>query len=267
MDLPLSRAAVPELLIAESSPSTNAELVDLLRARQLAPYTTLVTTDQTAGRGRLDRQWVAPAGTALAISVVLAPRSASGERLPFDRFGWLAIAAGVAMTENVASAMAGASTASSVGVKWPNDVLVGGRKICGVLGEFVAERGALVMGAGVNVTMTAEQLPVPTATSLLVEGGAVDVDTVLAGYLARLRELVDAFGAADGDAEASGLRASANRLCITLGRELADELPDGSTLRGTATELDRDGRLRVRRDDGATVSVAAGDVTHVRDAA
>ncbi|CAN5347101.1 biotin--[acetyl-CoA-carboxylase] ligase [soil metagenome] len=261
MDFPLSRAVVPELIVVDSSPSTNADLVERLRAEPLAPYTTLVTMDQTAGRGRLDRQWIAPAGTALAISVVLAPRSASGEVLAFERYGWLAIAAGVAMTGTVAGMLPSAST----GLKWPNDVLIGGRKVCGVLGEFVVERSALVMGAGVNVTMTADQLPVPTATSLAVEGAHASADRVLAGYLAKLRELVDAFGLADGDADRSGLRPLATRLCVTLGRAVRVELPDGSTLQGTATELDADGRLRVRRDDGATVAVAAGDVTHVRD--
>jgi BirA family biotin operon repressor/biotin-[acetyl-CoA-carboxylase] ligase len=261
MDLPLSRAEVPELIVRESSPSTNAELVELARTQQLAPYTTLVTTDQTAGRGRLDRRWIAPAGTALAISVLLAPRTGSGA-LAVDRYGWLTIAAGVAMTETVA-----ALVPLSTGFKWPNDVLIGDRKVCGILAELVLERSALVMGAGINLTMSAEQLPVPTATSLALAGAAdaaLAADSVLAGYLGRLRVHVDAYAAADGDADASGLRQRARELCTTLGREVRIELPDGSSLSGLATDVDAAGRLEVRGPTGAAVSVAAGDVTHLR---
>ena len=121
MHLPASERLVPRLLVRATSPSTNAELVTLARTEELPAYTTLVTDDQTAGRGRLDRSWVAPAGTALAISVLVTPRLGD-EPLPLERYGWLAIAAGVAMTETVA----GMLPAASVRFKWPNDVLVGG---------------------------------------------------------------------------------------------------------------------------------------------
>ncbi len=91
MHLPASQALVPELVVRASSPSTNAELADRARAEALAGFTTFVTDDQTAGRGRLDRTWTAPAGSALAISVLIDPGP-----LPPERFGWLPIAAGVA---------------------------------------------------------------------------------------------------------------------------------------------------------------------------
>jgi BirA family biotin operon repressor/biotin-[acetyl-CoA-carboxylase] ligase len=256
MDWTRSAALVPELIVRESSPSTNAELAARVRAGSVPGYTTLVTLDQTAGRGRLDRTWVAPAGSALAISVVLVPD------LPLERFGWFTIAAGVAMTETVL----GMLPTASVGLKWPNDVLVGDKKICGVLSELVPEAGALVIGAGVNTAMNAEQLPVPTATSLAIEGAETpDPDAVLAGYLQRLRELADAYVASAGDADVSGLRARARALCTTLGREVRVELPNGDLLVGTATDLDADGRLIVRLDgDAGSVTVAAGDVTHLR---
>ncbi|MEO5919586.1 MAG: biotin--[acetyl-CoA-carboxylase] ligase, partial [Pseudolysinimonas sp.] len=70
MDYPESRQLVPELTVRASSPSTNAELADLARGADLPSFSTLVTTDPTAGRGRLDRTWVAPAGSALAVSVL-----------------------------------------------------------------------------------------------------------------------------------------------------------------------------------------------------
>jgi len=259
MRLPASQALVPELLVRPSSPSTNAELAALARAGVLPSFTTLVTDDQTAGRGRLDRSWVAPAGSALAISVLVVPRTSDGE-LAFDRFGWLPIAAGVAMVEAVAAVL----PAASVGFKWPNDVLIAGRKVCGVLAELVPERGAVVIGAGVNLAMTAEQLPVASATSIAVEGASPEADAVLAGYLERLRRHIDGYLAAGGDAVSSGLAALATDLCMTLGREVLVELPDGRVVEGTATELDPDGRLIVRDAGDRLHVVAAGDVTHAR---
>lgn len=254
MHLPASQGLVPRLLVRATSPSTNAELVALARAEELPAYTALVTDDQTAGRGRLDRSWVAPAGTALAISVLVVPRTPDGP-LPLHRYGWLAIAAGVAMTETVA----GMLPTASVRFKWPNDVLVGGRKVCGVLAELLPARQAVVIGAGLNLAMTAEQLPVTTATSVAVDGGDPDPDTALAGYLGNLQRLIDGYLEHGGDAEASGLAGRARELCVTLGREVRVELPDGRVLEGTATALDGDGRLVVNGE-----SVAAGDVTHAR---
>jgi BirA family biotin operon repressor/biotin-[acetyl-CoA-carboxylase] ligase len=265
MDHPASRALVPELTVLESSPSTNAALADRVRAADLPTFTTVVTTDQTHGRGRLDRAWVAPAGSALAISVLVVPRTPSGS-LPLDRYGWLPIAAGVAMTETIGDLLPDAST----GFKWPNDVIVNGRKICGVLAELLPERNGsgdpgVIIGAGVNLGMTVEQLPVDTATSLAVEGAdGYTTDTVMAGYLSRLRTLVDGYLVAGGDAEASGLAGLARSRCITLGRAVRVELPDGAELEGTATALDGDGRLVVRLADGRDETVAAGDVTHAR---
>ena len=262
MDYPASRAIVPELTVRASSASTNAELADLARGGTLSSFATIVTTDQTAGRGRLGRTWVAPAGSALAVSVLVVPRTASGP-LALDRFGWLPIAAGVAMTDTVADVLPDAS----IGFKWPNDVLVNGRKVCGVLAELLPEQGGVVIGAGVNLGMTVEQLPIDTATSLAIEGAeaaSISPDTILAGYLARLWGLVEDYIAADGDAEASGLASLARSRCITLGRAVRVELPDGSEIEGTAASLDADGRLVVRLADGGDRTVAAGDVTHAR---
>ena len=250
MRFPASEALVPELVVLASSASTNADLAARARGSALAGFTTVVTDDQTAGRGRLDRSWIAPAGSALAISVLIDPGS-----LPPERFGWLPIAAGVAMASMVAELLPDAH----VGFKWPNDVLVGGRKVCGVLAELIPERGTVVVGAGINTAMTEDQLPVASATSLAIEGLHPDPDTVLAGYLTRLRELVEPYVQSGGDAVRSGLLAQAEELCLTLGREVRVDLPDGRVIEGLATALDADGRLRVGDE-----TIAAGDVTHAR---
>jgi BirA family biotin operon repressor/biotin-[acetyl-CoA-carboxylase] ligase len=273
MSFSRSREAVPALIELDSTPSTNAALVTLAAMPSTVEYTTVVTRDQTAGRGRLDRDWVAPPGASLAISVLLRPR-AEGRSLPIERFGWLPIAAGVAMTLAVAEHV----RAGVVGFKWPNDVQIGGRKVSGVLAELLpprgdadprdgAEPGGVVIGAGVNLAMREHELPVPTATSLALHGVTVDSrleDEVLASYLRSLRTYVDDYVGAGGDADASGLRARALELCTTIGRSVRVELPGGALLSGTATNLDHDGRLVVVDADDRERSVAAGDVTHVR---
>jgi BirA family biotin operon repressor/biotin-[acetyl-CoA-carboxylase] ligase len=149
---------------------------------------------------------------------------------------------------------------SSQTTKWPNDVLVDGRKICGILAESTGS--AILLGAGVNTAMTAEQLPVPTATSFAALGVVVDEDRLVADYLRRLDGLLSAL-AVWGDAERSGVHDAVSARCTTLGREVEVSLPDGSTLHGSAIRLERDGRLCVAAD-GAERLIAAGDVVHAR---
>lgn len=266
MLLPVSAEQVPRLLHVPSIASTNAELVRLVNAHdsaeELAPFTTLVTDDQTAGQGRRGRTWVAPAGTSLAISVLLRPMDASGSVLDPARFSWLSFAAGVAMTDAIAAVL----PSSVVGFKWPNDVQVGGRKICGILGELLPSADGVVMGAGVNLAMSAQQLPVPTATSAAIEGasGVELPDLVLSTYLRRLTALVTAYGTAGGDADISGLRSAAIERCTTLGQEVRAELPGGAELLGTAIGIDQLGRLEIGTRSGRVETVAAGDIVHLR---
>lgn len=259
MDLPVTRGIVPRLDVVAATGSTNADLAALVRAGGVPPWTVLVTDDQTAGRGRLDRSWSAPAGSALAVSVAVP--LAGLERAA----GWIPLAAGLALRDALAPLLPG----RVVGVKWPNDVLVAptgdpdapGRKVCGVLAELVD--ATVVLGTGINTTMTAAQLPVPTATSIAVEGGDPDADALLSGYLLRLRSHLDALGDAGGDATGSGLRAAVTAACVTLGRDVDVDLPDGGRLHGAATGIDAGGRLVVAGSDGER-AVTAGDVVHVR---
>lgn len=258
---PLAAAAVPSFTFTGSSPSTNAELL-----RADAPHgTVLATDDQTAGRGRLDRRWVAPAGSALAVTVVLRPTTPAGTGLEPTRGGWIPLLAGLAMVEALDAALA-----APAWLKWPNDVLVGAgadaRKLCGILVELAAD-GAFVVGAGLNTRMTVAQLPVATATSLAIAAGSADdavVDAVLARYLAGLLGSVAALADADGDAARAGLDRRVAERCGTLGAPVRVELPGGGELRGTALALDPQGRLRVRTDTGREDAVAAGDVVHLR---
>lgn len=251
MILTRTSAAASHLLTLSECGSTNAELRTRAADAERWPHLSVLLTDsQTAGRGRLDRHWTAAPGAALAVSVLLRELPADA-----DAWGWLPLAAGVAMTDAVAAQL----PEHEVGLKWPNDVLVDGRKICGILTEVAG--GAVIVGTGVNTAMTAGELPVPTATSFAALGAAADVDLLLTAYLSRLSSLVD--GLRRSDAVASGLHADASARCITLRQEVTVSLPGDSTLRGRAVRLAADGRLVV--DDGAAEhEVAAGDVVHVR---
>lgn len=255
MSFPHSAAAAARLETVASTGSTNADLRAHAGDEVGWPHlSAILTEDQVAGRGRLDRVWTAPAGSALALSVLLRV-----PRIPVSERGWIPLAAGLAMAEAIAAQL----PERTVGVKWPNDVLVGDGKICGILAEAVGS-DVIVVGSGVNTAMTAEQLPVRTATSFAVEGATADLDLLVAGYLARLDAWVDALSE-HGSAVVSGLRDAVAARCITLGRTVRVMLPSGADLVGEASGLGDDGCLLVSAD-GAEHRIAAGDIVHVRSA-
>jgi BirA family biotin operon repressor/biotin-[acetyl-CoA-carboxylase] ligase len=242
--------------VVDVAASTNA--VVAARAREgSAEGLVVVAEHQTAGRGRLDRSWETPPRAALTFSMLLRP-TVGPEEWP-----WLPLLTGYA----VGGALRDAGF--DAGVKWPNDVLIGDLKVAGILVERVdtPTGPAAVLGVGLNVSTTAEELPVPTATSLAVAGGdAPDRTTLLLELLRRLREEYDAWRGGSAD-----LRAAYTRACVTVGRDVRVDLPGGETLTGRATGLDAGGRLTVRPHTGTAtgpgdreVAVGAGDVVHVR---
>ena len=258
MDWQLSTAEAATLEFLEQSPSTNTALVALAASDEPpVDFSVILTTNQTAGRGRLGRVWVAPPGKTIAVSVLLRPVLPAGEPLELAHFGWLPLIAGVAMSTAVASVV----PPHRVGLKWPNDVQIDGLKVSGILAELVPSGDAVVIGAGLNLTMDRQELPTPVSTSLTLVGASPDdlVDRALAAYLGELRAVYDAWAAGED------LRAPVSAECGTIGRRVRVELPGGGDLYGTATAIDAEGRLVVRDDaTGADRTIAAGDVTHVR---
>jgi BirA family biotin operon repressor/biotin-[acetyl-CoA-carboxylase] ligase len=259
VELPRTEQRTPRLRVLESAGSTNDVLAELLSAGDEPSLSTVLTLDQTAGRGRLGRTWTAPSGKSVALSVLV--RVAQPATFPF---GWIPLIAGAAMSTSV-DALIGAGR---TGLKWPNDVQVDGLKVCGILAELVPAAGAVVVGTGVNLTLAENELPVPTATSLLLAGveprGDELVDAVASRYLATLAELLGRLEAANGDAAGSGIHRVVSEWCRTLGRDVRVQLPDGSESFGVAVGLDETGRLIVRDGRGETSAVSAGDVTHLR---
>jgi len=237
-----------DVTVVPQTGSTNADLLEQARAGA-AEGLVLVAEEQTAGRGRLGRTWSAPPRAALTFSVLLRPAG-----VPPSQLGWLPLLTGVA----VAAAVRGQAGVPA-SLKWPNDVLVGERKLAGILAE--AHGDAVVVGVGLNVTLSQDELPVPTATSLFIEDAkSADRAELLAAILTGLARRYQDWRAGPDDA---GLRQDYLRWCATIGREVRVELPGGAVLTGTAEDVDDAGRLVVRAP-GSLVAVGAGDVVHVR---
>lgn len=258
---PLTAAVSPRVQVVDSTSSTNADVLRLAADDPSAwPHlSVLATTDQRAGRGRLDREWVSPAGTALAVTTLCRV-----PELPVHARGWIPLIAGVALTRAVSAQLQG-TTSQAVGMKWPNDVLVDDRKIAGILAEVVPGHfDAIALGSGINTRMPS--VPVDTATSFLLLGVQASDDQLLADYLSGLDSLLTQLQSARGDADASGVRAEASAACVTLGSEVSVALPDGAMLCGVAEDIDGEGRLVVRSENAGNevVAVSAGDVVHVR---
>lgn len=239
-----------DVRVVAGTPSTNADLA-AAALRGEAEGLVEVGDFQSAGRGRLGRTWVAPPGTALMFSVLLRP---SG--VPQERWPWLPLLAGVAAVDAVRE-----HTGVSAGLKWPNDLLVADRKLAGVLAERAGD--AVVIGMGVNVSLTETQLPSDAATSLLLAGAPVDRLSLLWAVLGALGDWYERWRAAGGDAAACALAEAYEERCATLGRPVRVELPDGA-VEGTAAGITGAGALRVRDAAGAVRTLAAGDVVHVR---
>ncbi len=236
--------------VSSTTASTNADVVAAVA--QGAPEGLVVTTEhQTAGRGRLDRRWEAPPRSGLVVSVLLRP-----DAVALPQWTWLPLLAGIAVD------LTARDCGVASGLKWPNDVLVDGRKLCGILVERAEgpAGAAAVLGIGLNLTLTQEELPVPTATSFALAGAATtDRGVVLQILLGHLERLYRRWVAGAGDPTL--LRADYLERCVTLGSTVQVDLPDGSVLRGRADDVDPLGRLVV-----AGRAISAGDVTHVRPA-
>lgn len=259
MQFAISEGLAQRFIYTDETGSTNTDLVAAASAGSAADwpdFSVMVTGNQTAGRGRSGRDWVAPAGSSLFVSVLLRPSDVG-----IDKLSWIPLLSGLAM----ASAVASFAESSDVRIKWPNDVLIGEQKIAGVLSELLPDLSGVVVGAGLNVYQTQAEQPVDNATSMAIQNAAPNsLDLILAKYLQSLRKHYESFVLAKGDAVASGLQAAVTRNCSTIGREVRVMLPGGEDLFGKAIEIDATGRIVIENSAGEKVAVAAGDIVHLR---
>lgn len=240
----------PRIDVVEATPSTNA---DLLARRDAADRTVLAAELQTSGRGRLDRTWTSPSRAGLTFSVLTRPG------VPMLQWGWIPLLAGVALAEGVRE-----TTGVDAALKWPNDLLVGDpmRKAAGILVQ--SSDDVAVIGIGLNVSTTAEELPVDTATSLALAGaGEVDRTALLAAVLARLDARLAQWVDHNGDATACGLADAYRTLCATIGSPVRITVTGRDPVQGDAVGVDLAGHLVVRGPAGEQI-VGAGDVEHLR---
>ncbi|TRX63336.1 MULTISPECIES: biotin--[acetyl-CoA-carboxylase] ligase [Corynebacterium] len=276
----------------ESTGSTNT---DLMEAEKVADGTVLLANEQVSGKGRLGRQWVSPAGSQLIFSVLILPDS-------LDHLGTLPLAAGLAVTDTVEGAV----------LKWPNDVQIDGKKLCGILAEAgpvgeafksapktevskaevnkaeinkaeinkaeinkaeinkaevnkaeIAPKteaanppsARVVVGMGINVTLTREELPIEAATSLSLEGLDTDRTELAITVLKNLRHRITQWEQQD-----SQLMADYRKVCSSIGQEVRLEAPTGDVT-GTVEGVADDGRINVGGE-----YYSAGDVIHLRPA-
>ncbi len=238
-------------VVAETG-STNADLIARAEGGDDIDGSVLLAEYQNAGRGRHGRHWSAPPRAQIALSVGVGAAS-----VPRSGWGWLPLATGVAVADALADV-----TGIQAGLKWPNDVVVEDGKLAGILAEVAAPTPVVVLGLGLNVTMTAEEAPDPVATSLLMLGAPVTDRNVLAqAILRRLAERIDAWRTAGGADPA--LVADYQRYSLTLGSRVQATLPGDREVVGLAQAVDETGRLCVDTG-GQTVAISAGDITHLR---
>jgi BirA family biotin operon repressor/biotin-[acetyl-CoA-carboxylase] ligase len=277
-----------DVRVVAQTGSTNTDL--LAAAKDGAPQgLVLAAESQTAGRGRMGRRWLSPPRAALTFSVLLRPGG-----VPPGSKGWVPLLVGVA----VAAALR-AEAAVDARLKWPNDVLVGGAKVAGILAEQSGD--AIVVGAGINVSGRRAELPAAGTTSLAMAGAAcTEREQLFVSVLAEIERWYlawlgttgprvaagsefagraaaearpaaadagparrDAAGRTGPDPDACGLRPAYRRLSATLGEPVRVALPGGQVRTGTAQDVDESGRLVILAASGL-VAVSAGDVVHLR---
>jgi BirA family transcriptional regulator, biotin operon repressor / biotin---[acetyl-CoA-carboxylase] ligase len=241
-------------VVAETG-STNADLIARAAAGEDVDGAVLIAEHQTAGRGRNGRSWSAVPRTQVTMSV-----GVSADGIPNTAWGWIPLIAGLAVIDAVSAA-----AAVDAGLKWPNDVLArppARGKLAGILAEVAAPAPLIVIGIGLNVSLRADELPDPGATSLALLGGhPTDRSEIIGPLLAGLVRRVDGLRAAKGPDAA--LMAEYTARSVTIGARVRAVLPGDREIVGDARSVDDQGRLCIDTG-GETIVVSAGDIVHLR---
>lgn len=247
-----------QLDVVAQTGSTNADLLERAASGTDIDGAVLIAEHQTAGRGRHGRGWSASPRAQITMSVGVKVAD-----LPTTAWGWLSLATGVAVIDAVSPVLEAAG--AEAGLKWPNDVLAGPPgskgKLAGILAEVA--RPFVVIGLGLNVTQSPQEVDEPGATSLVDLGVlAPDRDRLLRALLRELGRRIVGWRAARGaDWQ---LAADYRARSLTVGSRVRAHLPGDKQLVGIAAGIDDQGRLCLELEDGGTAVVSAGDVVHLR---
>ena len=216
---------------------------DVLRTSNPSHGDVLVTEFQSAGRGRLDRSFVAATSTALLFSFYIEPK------VNRESWSFIPLLVGINLTQLLNQKF----SSNNYSTKWPNDILHNELKVSGTIAEI--HGSGVVIGVGVNTTMTSEQLPVPTATSLLIaEGASPNRNELLTEFLTGFAGLYARWE------NGEDLLQEYTSTSSTISRLVEAHQPDGSQIQGTAIRIDSRGALHL--DSGAVIDI--GDVVHLR---
>ena len=229
--------------MVEVTGSTQDDLYELASSGSATPKTILASEFQSSGRGRLDRTFEAAPNSALTFSMYIEPK-VEREEWPF-----LTLLAGLSVHE----ALHTLDPQVSVGIKWPNDLLIGDKKFVGMIAQ-ATEKG-VVLGIGINVGMTIDELPVESATSLALEAFAeLDRNVVLASIINHFEINLEMW---ENDQSFLAQYRSAS---VTIGRDVEVTLPGGEVIKSRAIDISNAGGLML--EDGNEITV--GDVVHLR---
>ncbi|WP_147102917.1 biotin--[acetyl-CoA-carboxylase] ligase [Nesterenkonia populi] len=252
------------LVRTESTASTTADLAKAAQQSGFAEvwpdFSALTAEKQTAGTGRTGRSWSSPRCTSLSTSLVLRPA------LPPEQRHWLSLVSGLALVQALRE-----EHDVDASLKWPNDVLIGvgedasGRKIAGSAAMIPpGDPQAVILGCGINVLQTAEELPTPTSTSLLLETseplGEDPRTDLLISWLRRFRAL---YLMAHGEGDIAPVRPLVVEQVSTIGQQVRVHLPGEEQVTGSAVAVEEDGGLTVETPHGSR-TFRAGDVVHLR---
>lgn len=240
-------------VVAETG-STNADLISRAATEDVDGLV-LIAEHQTAGRGRNGRSWSAVPGTQVTMSVGI-----RADTIPNEAWGWIPLVAGLAVVDAIET-----TTDVIAGLKWPNDVLArppARGKLAGILAEVAAPAATIVVGIGLNVSLQADELPDPAATSLVILGGrspnrAAVIEALLDGLGRRIAGLRTSRGADATLVDEYRARS------LTIGSRVRAMLPGDRNVVGMAVAIDDQGRLRIDAEHGPVV-VSAGDIVHLR---
>jgi len=246
----LAKTSYWRVNVVESTGSTQVDLVKKVRDGVATHGDVLATEFQSAGRGRLDRTFVAPPRSALLFSFYVEPKDGG------DRWGWLPLLAGQSVCHAISKVL-DVREGDGVKLKWPNDILLNDRKVAGLLTERVEAVGTtgVVIGIGINIHTRQEELPIPSATSFALQGySECDRNKLLIEILKSFSSHLQRWEENDSVLVEDYLKMSA-----TIGRKVEIELPGQSKVTSVASSIDSSGALVL--EDGRHITV--GDVVHI----
>jgi BirA family biotin operon repressor/biotin-[acetyl-CoA-carboxylase] ligase len=232
--------------VVDLTASTQSDLAELVNSSVARSGEVIAAEYQSNGRGRLDRTFEAPPQSALLFSFYIAPKR--------DRSDWsfISFLAAIAMHEVITESFE-ESFEEDLSLKWPNDILIGDKKVAGILAQQIGE--GVIVGIGLNVAMSANELPVPTATSLAIAGSNnLDRNSLLSAFLNRFEKVFHGWDSG------SDFQERYRQLSSTLDRQVRVDVVGRDSIEAKALSITAQGALIL--SDGTEVNV--GDVVHLR---